>query len=164
MTGNMSGMMGGSGVGSTQKSTIPSIYTGLLNTSHFRADLQSKTIVEETIVKPNLQYFSMGGKKDLAPPPRREKNKYKVISGNKTDRTYTDNTLVKKEQRHANNNPIANQLIEKNNVRFFFILLLYFCYCLLLVCFLSSSCTWTSLTAFIKKNLWSAKFPVAIII
>jgi len=130
MTGNMSGMMGGSGVGSTQKSTIPSIYTGLLNTSHFRADLQSKTIVEETIVKPNLQYFSMGGKKDLAPPPRREKNKYKVILGNKTDRTYTDNTLVKKEQRHANNNPIANQLIEKNNVRFF----LFYCSIFATVC------------------------------
>ena len=125
-------LMGGSGVGSTQKSIMPSIYTGLLNTSHFRADLQSKTIVEEAIVKPNLQYFSMGGKKDLAPPPRREKNKYKVILGNKTDRNYTDNNLVKKEQRHTNNNPITNQIIEKNNVSLFFSIAL-FCYFLLLI-------------------------------
>ena len=130
--GLMSGGGGASGLRSSQKSSMPSIYTGLLNTSHFRAEMEAKKLIEEPIVKPNLQYLSMGGKKDLAPPPKRDKNKYKVILGNKTERNYADNTLLKKETqpRHTNNNALTKNLTERNNVGFFnlekcFILLLF---------------------------------------
>ena len=122
MTGMMNNGGGMSGFRSTQKNAMPSIYTGLLNTSLFRAEMEAKKVVEEPILKPNLQYLSMGGKKDLAPPPKRDKNKYKVILGNKSERNYAENTLLKKEThlRPTNNNALNNHLTERNNVCFFY--------------------------------------------
>ena len=132
LAGSLGGVAGvvNSGIGASLKTVIPSIYrTDLLNTSGFRAENLTKQASDAPKIIPNLQYLSMGGKKELAQNPKHEKSKYKVILGSKTTRDFPDKNLLKNEirMRYSNNNALTNQLADKNVSVFFNYSLFYYC-------------------------------------
>ena len=102
---------------SGQKSAMPPIFrTDLLKISdmHLSVNPNVASATAPSASNMMLQYFSMGGKKRLAPARMPEKGKYKVILGaEKTQREYADKIATSSVAK--NNNKLNNNNNNNNN-------------------------------------------------